>query len=402
MLVCRLTHLTTKKESAADGKKYSASKYDAATGFYERARGRLHSTQPACVTPAANTPGFNQVSLDCVPSDHDVHAQFRNMDNSPQAPSYLSSIRQMSPRDNGKSPSSRLSTIESAFDADEHVRSLTRTPVVDVFVPSVCECGTVVVGVWYLNRPHYCHWFRHPRYAALRSLLEQNRCKSKSRATGKQCSSANFSPTSPAHHVAAAGNVVLEDSVPVEANSAEDLLAPKFLSLLCMFQMIKHQDAVGILYPHTLPESHAPIAPNTRQIKISAHIDCERSKSFVQYRWYSANITTLTNFLSSADKHNNKAVGCCSLSHWKRKPPGREAAKASAQLMVRANLDVKNVRRIYIYMFWNFIMIVMMIISIFVFVIITVLTLIMIGLITSTTTSAHIPPPAWSSPPHMS
>lgn len=308
--------------------------------------------QPACVPPAANTPGFNQapvgVSLDCVPSVYDVRALFGDTSSSPKAPSYLSRRRQTSPRDLCKSPSSRLNGLESACDADEHVRSLNTTPVVDVFVPSVCECGTVVVGVWYLNRPHYCQWFRHPRYAALRCLLEQNRCKSKSRATGTLHSSVNLSPISPGHNVAAAGNIVLDDDVPFEGN-AEDLLAPKFLSLLCLFQMMKHQDAVGILYPHTLPESHLPIAINSGQIKTSAHIDCERSKSFVQYRWYSANITTLTKFLSSADKHNKKAVGCCSLNHWKRKPPGREAAKASAQLMVRANLDVKNVRRIYIF-----------------------------------------------------
>jgi len=52
-------------------------------------------------------------------------------------------------------------------------------PVVDVHVPSFCECGAPVVGVWYNKKPHYCQWFRQPRYAALRKLLEQNRCKSK-------------------------------------------------------------------------------------------------------------------------------------------------------------------------------------------------------------------------------
>jgi hypothetical protein len=52
-------------------------------------------------------------------------------------------------------------------------------PVVDVHVPSFCECGATVVGVWYNKKPYYCQWFRHNRYAALRKLLEQNRCKSK-------------------------------------------------------------------------------------------------------------------------------------------------------------------------------------------------------------------------------
>jgi hypothetical protein len=52
-------------------------------------------------------------------------------------------------------------------------------PVVDVHVPSFCECGAAVVGVWYNKKPYYCQWFRHNRYAALRKLLEQNRCKSK-------------------------------------------------------------------------------------------------------------------------------------------------------------------------------------------------------------------------------
>ncbi len=52
-------------------------------------------------------------------------------------------------------------------------------PVVNVHVPSFCECGATVVGVWYNKKPYYCQWFRHNRYAALRKLLEQNRCKSK-------------------------------------------------------------------------------------------------------------------------------------------------------------------------------------------------------------------------------
>ena len=115
------------------------------------------------------------------------------------------------------------------------------------------------------------------------------------------------------------------------------------MSLLCMFQLVKHQDAVGILYPHTLPDPQIPITSKVEHVKISAHIDCERSKGFVQYRWYSSDIRNLVHFLSSSDKDNKRVVGCCSLGHWKRKPPGRDSAKSSSQLMVSANLDVKDV-----------------------------------------------------------
>ena len=75
--------------------------------------------------------------------------------------------------------------LDSAYNHNTNPEHVCRTkdgaPVVDVHVPAMCECGSVVVGVWYRNRPHYCRWFRHARYSALRLLLEQNRRKNKSR-----------------------------------------------------------------------------------------------------------------------------------------------------------------------------------------------------------------------------
>ena len=63
-------------------------------------------------------------------------------------------------------------------------------------------------------------------------------------------------------------------------------------------------------------------------VKISAHIDCERSKGFVQYRWYSTDVNDLVDDLTSGDKNTKKVVGCCCLGHWKRKPPGRDSSKS--------------------------------------------------------------------------
>jgi hypothetical protein len=239
---------------------------------------------------------------------------------------------------------------------------------VDIHVPSVCECGTIVVGIWYRSRPYYCHWFRHARYAALRTLLEQNRCKNKYRPNCKLHSSVNLPSPGPKDKVTEGlgadtpqraarsqtisveacdgdarrrgpsdldvcesasvykgkSGLLRSDSIhsdhvsssstndstfssstinslgssnacgsprvlPGDAstdfcdgNSNEDLLAPKFMSLLCMFQMAKHQDAVGILYPQTLTEPQITAPAKIEHVKISAHIDCERSKGFVQ------------------------------------------------------------------------------------------------------------------------
>lgn len=74
-----------------------------------------------------------------------------------------------------------------------------------------------------------------------------------------------------------------------------------------------------------------------------AHIDCERSKGFVQYRWYSTELSLLSDDLSASDTENKKVVGCCCLGHWKRKPPGRETSKTTSHLLVSSAIDIENV-----------------------------------------------------------
>ena len=226
-------------------------------------------------------------------------------------------------------------------------------PAADIYVPSVCECGTAIVGVWYRNRPYYTHWFRHPRYAALRCMLEQNRCKNKYRpmcgihasvglaspaankdgaaresTTSRQDSATSEPPVAEAAcGSSTAPSFISEDNFGA-VMSADELLAPKFMSLLCMFQLVKHLDAVGIIYPTTVPVGTAPPNMKIEHVKISAHIDCERSKGFVQYRWYSTDVNDLVDDLTSGDKNTKKVVGCCCLGHWKRKPPGRDSSKS--------------------------------------------------------------------------
>ena len=159
--------------------------------------------------------------------------------------------------------------LDSAYNHNTNPEHVCRTkdgaPVVDVHVPAMCECGSVVVGVWYRNRPHYCRWFRHARYSALRALLEQNRRKNKSRPyddTGgcdAPGSAANDSCVSGGAVAGAAASVPVsvesapecpaEPSLWGSKTSAEELLAPKFLSLLCLFQFVKHDDAVELVYP---------------------------------------------------------------------------------------------------------------------------------------------------------
>lgn len=227
-------------------------------------------------------------------------------------------------------------------------------PVVDIHVPSVCECGTVIVGVWYRNRPYYSHWFRHPRYAALRSMLEQNRCKSKYRpvcgvhscavlaspAANKDGVSSDSTPSfhdsvpsgGSCHDTAAIDDSIATSTLPRNdfgaVMSSDDLLAPKFMSLLCMLQLVKHLDAVGFMYPSIAPDTAAPTNMKLEHVKLSAHIDCERSKGFVQYRWYATDVDDLVKDLTSDDKITKKVVGCCCLGHWRRKPPGRESSKS--------------------------------------------------------------------------
>jgi len=252
-------------------------------------------------------------------------------------------------------------------------------PVVDVHVPALCECGSVVVGVWYRNRPHYCRWFRHARYAALRALLEQNRRKNKSRPVddraaadtpGGSTNNASASSETPVPRDASSSATSAREpqsTATAESEtwgcktSAEELLAPKFLSLLCLFQFVKHDDAVELVYPRgilgntmTKPQSlkisSSPLRARAAcavcfTVRAGAHIDCERSKGFVQYRWYSTELTPLIDDLSASDAQNKKVVGCCCLGHWKRKPPGREPSKISSHLLVSSGVEIENVMR---------------------------------------------------------
>lgn len=88
--------------------------------------------------------------------------------------------------------------------------------------------------------------------------------------------------------------------------------APRFMSLVCVMQMVKLMDAVGILFPQTLAEGTQPIttkrefAEQVNHAKMSAHIDCPNCKAFVSYRWYANDIHKLKTHLSAADQENKK------------------------------------------------------------------------------------------------
>ena len=110
--------------------------------------------------------------------------------------------------------------------------------------------------------------------------------------------------------------------------ASDDLLAPKFMSLLCMLQLVKHLDAVAFMYPSNAPDAAPHPNAALNHVKLSAHIDCERSKGFVQYRWYASDVDDLVQDLTSNDTTAKKVVGCCSLAHWRRKPPGRDSSKS--------------------------------------------------------------------------
>ncbi len=176
---------------------------------------------------------------------------------------------ELTPCSKGRS-SKQLDSAYNHTTNPEHVcRTKDGAPVVDVHVPAMCECGSVVVGVWYRNRPHYCRWFRHERYAPLRALLEQNRRKNKSRPLDEK--GAADAPDVAANDASPpcetpTKSCVVEPSSATPADdlhgcvgergdvwgpktSTEELLAPKFLSLLCLFQFVKHDDAVELVYP---------------------------------------------------------------------------------------------------------------------------------------------------------
>jgi hypothetical protein len=88
--------------------------------------------------------------------------------------------------------------------------------------------------------------------------------------------------------------------------------APKFMSLVCVMQMVKLMDAVGILFPHTLPEGIQPITSKKdfleqfASAKMSAHIDCPNCKAFVSYRWYANDVKELKKHLASSLQDSKK------------------------------------------------------------------------------------------------
>jgi hypothetical protein len=264
------------------------------------------------------------------------------------------------------------------------------SPAVDVNVPSVCECGTVIVGVWYRNRPYYARWFRHLRYAALRSVLEQNRCRHANEPLPSAAASSVAEPFHPNNHVisdnstsqrqqALATDASCSQSVAVENKAcavtqhneyccvtcAERLLAPKFMSLLCLLQFVKHLDVAGssdekhLDVAGTSDSKHLDVTGSSdgkhldqldstgssdtstssvgltphqisfEHVKLSAHVDRKRNKGFEQHRWYSADVDCLVKDLAFEDKNAKQVVvGCCCLSHWRRKPPACDSSKS--------------------------------------------------------------------------
>jgi hypothetical protein len=106
-----------------------------------------------------------------------------------------------------------------------------------------------------------------------------------------------------------------EKTVPksAEESGESEYSAPKFMSLVCIMQMVKLMDAVGILFPQTLPEGTQPITTKREFLdqfataKMSAHIDCPNCKAFVSYRWYANDVKELKTHLSTS-VHEDKKV----------------------------------------------------------------------------------------------
>jgi hypothetical protein len=106
-----------------------------------------------------------------------------------------------------------------------------------------------------------------------------------------------------------------EKTVPksAEESGESEYSAPKFMSLVCIMQMVKLMDAVGILFPQTLPEGTQPITTKREFLdqfataKMSAHIDCPNCKAFVSYRWYANDVKELKTHLATS-VHEDKKV----------------------------------------------------------------------------------------------
>jgi hypothetical protein len=105
-----------------------------------------------------------------------------------------------------------------------------------------------------------------------------------------------------------------ESKVPKSAEESveSEYSAPKFMSLVCVMQMVKLMDAVGILFPQTLPEGTKPITSKREFLdqfssaKMSAHIDCPNCKAFVSYRWYANDVKELKTHLSVSAQDNKQ------------------------------------------------------------------------------------------------
>lgn len=279
-------------------------------------------------------------------------------------------------------PSESTTLLPTSAQESPSTLSGCHSPAVGVNVPSVCECGTVIVGVWYRNRPYYARWFRHLRYAALRTVLEQNRCRHANEPLPSDAASSVAEPSHPLNHVISenstsqhqqelAADASCSQSVAVENKAcavtqnneyccvtcAERLLAPKFMSLLCLLQFVKHLDVAGSSDRKLLDQldstgssgrqhsdqldstgssdtssSSAGLTPSQisfEHVKLSAHIDRTRNKGFEQHRWYSADVDCLVKELAYEDKNAKQVVvGCCCLSHWRRKPPACDSSKS--------------------------------------------------------------------------
>ena len=109
----------------------------------------------------------------------------------------------------------------------------------------------------------------------------------------------------------------------LEESGDSEYSAPKFMSLVCIMQMVKLMDAVGILFPHTLPEGTKPITSKREFLdqfasaKMSAHIDCPNCKAFVSYRWYANDVKELKTHLAASVEGDKKVLldSFCEILH---------------------------------------------------------------------------------------
>jgi hypothetical protein len=103
-----------------------------------------------------------------------------------------------------------------------------------------------------------------------------------------------------------------EDNKIPKSDEEYEYSAPKFMSLVCVMQLVKLMDAVGILFPHTLSQGVQPITSKREFLdqvtnaKMSAHIDCPNCKAFVSYRWYANDVKELKKHLASSLQDSKK------------------------------------------------------------------------------------------------